>query len=507
VSQADKRAWHWGLIIAVAIFCVVVPWVRNQNIQKSLDKQLAAGQITEEEAKAPFIKLGLDLAGGVDLLYQASPPPGSPAVTQQQMDGLVETIRRRIDPEGIKEPLVQQIGNDRLNIQIPGETDPERTKILIGQTALLQFVNAGDERWNEGDKVVFLAEGEKPPEVKPEDSTTPAADGSTTPPAEDQTGDKTATENADGETTDETAPVKETRYVTLDKVILEGSMLKQASLGLGDYGGYRVDIAFDREGSRLFAEHTARNVGRYLAIALDGQIISCPVINSAIPHGRGYISGNFTSTQARDLSTLLTSGSLQVPLEILQSRAIGPTLGAESVDLSIRAGIIGLICVMLFMLLLYRFVGLMADIALMYYAFIFLGLLSAFGVTLTLPGIAGFILSLGMAVDANVLIFERLKEELNAGKTYKAAIEAGFDKAWPAIMDSNVTTLITGIVLYMMGSGTIKGFAVTLNMGILISMFSAMIVTRVIIYVWSGIPALQKPFLFGMGVHVTKKAS
>lgn len=502
MSSAEKRAWHWGLIIAVAIFCVVVPWMRNQSLQKNLDKQLKAGQITEEQAKAPFIKLGLDLAGGVDLLYQATPPPGSGEVTQQQMDGLVETIRRRIDPEGVKEPLVQQIGNDRLNIQIPGETDPERIKILIGQTALLQFVDAGDERWNEGDKVVFLAEGEKVPVVKPEESTDPASDGPTTTPAEDPTADENTAENAG-----ETAPVKETRYITLDKVILEGSMLKTASLGLGDYGGYRVDISFDREGSRLFAEYTARNVGRYLAISLDGEIISCPVINSAIPHGRGYISGDFSSTEARDLSTLLQSGSLQVPLTILQSRAIGPTLGAESIDLSIRAGIIGLICVMLFMIVLYRFVGFMADLALLYYAFIFLGLLSAFGVTLTLPGIAGFILSLGMAVDANVLIFERLKEELNAGKTYKAAIEAGFDKAWPAIMDSNVTTLITGIVLYMMGSGAIKGFAVTLNMGIIISMFSAMIVTRVIIYIWSGIPALQKPFLFGMGVHGVKKAS
>jgi preprotein translocase subunit SecD len=491
----------------VAVFCVVVPWARNRGIQRNLDKQLKAGQITEDQAKAPFIKLGLDLAGGVDLLYQATPPPGTAAVTQQQMDGLVETIRRRIDPEGIKEPLVQQIGNDRLNIQIPGETDPEHTKQIIGQTALLQFVDAGDERWFEGDNVVILAPGEAPPTTTTEEPSTPAAD-ETTPPTEDQSADEAATENADGQGTDETEPVKkETRYITADKIILEGSMLKSATLGLGDFGGYRVDIAFDRAGSRLFAEHTARNVGRYLAISLDGKIISCPVINSAIPHGRGYISGSFTSTEARDLSTLLQSGSLQVPLTILQSRAIGPSLGAQSVELSLRAAMIGLLFVMLFMLAYYRFVGFMADLALIYYAFIFIGLISAFGVTLTLPGIAGFILSLGMAVDANVIIFERIKEELNIGKTYKAAIEAGFERAWPAIMDSNVTTLITGIVLYMMGSGTIKGFAVTLNLGILISMFSAMIVTRNIMYIWSGVPAFQKPYLFGTGVHGIKKAS
>jgi protein-export membrane protein SecD len=233
-------------------------------------------------------------------------------------------------------------------------------------------------------------------------------------------------------------------------------------------------------------------------------VISCPVIKGPIPRGRGVISGTFTAEQAQDLATLLQSGALPIPLEILSSRSIGPSLGQDSIKLSLKAGIVGLLFVVFFMVAYYRFVGFMADIALLYYSFIFLGLISAMGVTLSLPGIAGFILSLGMAVDANVIIFERIREELNTGKTYKASIEAGFERAWPAILDSNVTTLITGLVLYIMGSGTIKGFAITLNIGIIISMFSALIVTKNLISIWSGIPAMQRPGLYGWNVHPPK---
>ncbi len=479
------------LILAVLLFCVVVPSLRYNKETKILQQQVEAGHITEDEAKAPFIKLGLDLAGGVDLLYQADPPPGSNAVTQDQMKGLVETIRRRIDPEGIKETIVQQIGDTRLNVQVPGETDPERIKELIGKTALLLFIDAKEVAWSEGDNVELLLEGMEIPEDVPDDTT----DG------DELSGDVTGGEDVVDD--DQTLPQRETttRYITKDNIILEGSMLKSATVGIGEYGGYQINIEFDRPGGRIFAEYTAHNVGRYLAIVLDNKVLSCPVINSMIPHGRGYISGQFSAQQAKDLSTLLQSGSLPVPLSILQSRAVGPSLGAESIDLSIKAMIIGIILLMIYMVVYYRLVGIMADLALIFYAFVFTGLLSAFGITLTLPGIAGFILSLGMAVDANVIIFERIKEELNHGKTYRAAIESGFVRAWPAILDANVTTLITGLVLYLMGSGTIKGFAVTLNLGILVSMFSALVVTRSLIYIWSGTKALQKPFLFGYGVH------
>ena len=515
--SSTKRSWYWGMILAIILFCVAIPTC-NYNVEtKKLAQMVKDGEITQEEAKVTFINLGLDLAGGVDLLYQAEPPSGSKVVTQDQMKGLVEIIRRRIDPEGIKEPIVQQIGDDRLNIQVPGETDPEKVKVRIEQTAMMRFIDGQDTHWQEGDKVYILAEGEEAPETDEveeiSEEETSVDDGSST---DDGISDDAVVEGsidaeddgtADEEVTDETETGKRkpiTAYVSADRIILEGSMLKSASLGIASYGGYQVDISFDRAGSRIFAEYTARNVGRHLAIVLDDEVISCPTIQSAIPHGSGFISGDFNATEAKELAILLQSGALPVKLKILQSRAVGPSLGQESIELSVRAAIIGLILLMLYMIVYYRLVGVMAVLALSFYSFVFVGLVSSFGITLTLPGIAGFILSLGMAVDANVIIFERIKEEINHGKTYRAAIEAGFERAWPAILDANVTTLITGIVLYMVGSGSIKGFAVTLNLGILVSMFSALVVTRSLIYIWSGTEALQKPFLYGYAVKGRK---
>jgi preprotein translocase subunit SecD len=508
LKETDVRWWSWFLIILIILICVVLPYFRYQQQSTKIKQRIEAGVIKEGEEKATFVKLGLDLAGGVDLLYRADPPPGSKEqeIKPEQMAGVVETVRRRVDPEGVKEVVVQQIGINRLSIQIPGEKDPERTKQLIGKTALLQFIDAGDKAWYEGDKIVVLAEGEEPPseeEVAEEEK--PVEESSVDAQAEGETKPEEGAEAAkEGEEKKPPEREKNTYYVPRDKVILEGSMLKSATLDVGDYGGYQVDIEFNRQGGRLFAEHTARNVGKYLAIILDGQVISCPVIRSVIPHGRGVISGNFSAEDANDLSTLLQSGALPVPLTILQSRTVGPTLGQESIDLSIKAAIFGLSLVGIFMLVYYRFVGLMADMALAFYGFICMGLMSALGVTLTLPGIAGFILSVGMAVDANIIVFERIKEELNSGKTYKASIEAGFRRAFPAILDGNVTTLMAGIVLYMMGSGTIKGFAVTLNLGILVSMFTALVVTKNLIWIWSGNQSLQRPALYGWFVRPEK---
>ena len=516
MNEAKQRSFYWTLILIIVVICVVFPYFRYQGNVRKIDERVKKGVTKEGEEKASFIKLGLDLAGGVDLLYQAVPAQGSKnqTVTKQEMAGLIETIRRRVDPEGVKEVSVQEIGIDRLNIQIPGETDPERTKKLIGKTALLQFIDAGDTPWKEGDIINVLAEGEEPPkanEAASDETGTPSdqntQDQASANPDEEKKPDESA--NPDEATkTDETGKDEEqpheTYYVKPEKVILIGRMLKSAVLNVGQYGGYEVDFELNREGGRIFGLHTQRNQGKFLAIVLDGQVISCPVIKSAIPHGRGVISGNFSAQEAQDLATLLQSGALPIPLKILSSRAIGPSLGQDSINFSLKAGILGLMFVVVFMVAYYRFVGFMADLALMYYSFIFLGMISAMGITLTLPGIAGFILSLGMAVDANVIIFERIREELNSGKTYKASVEAGFERALPAILDSNVTTLIAGIVLYMMGSGTIKGFAITLNLGILISMFSALVVTKNLIGLWSGIQSMQRPGLYGWNVHPPK---
>ena len=334
MTSARRRYWYWMLILTVLLFCVLVPALRYKGEVSKLQKQVADGQLTEEDGKASFIKLGLDLAGGVDLLYQADPPPGSDNVTQDQMKGLVETIRRRIDPEGIKETVVQQIGDTRLNIQVPGETDPERIKELIGKTALLQFIDAKEVAWSVGDKVEILTAGEETPEDLLSDASSESTDGE-----EAVDGDITGEEGELDEEAVSEKREKVTHQITRDDVILEGSMLKSASVGIGQYGGYQINIGFDKTGGRIFAEYTAHNVGRYLAIVLDDQVLSCPVINSMIPHGRGYISGDFTASKAKDLSTLLQSGSLPVPLSILQSRAVGPSLGAESIDLSIEDSI------------------------------------------------------------------------------------------------------------------------------------------------------------------------
>lgn len=494
--KSSNKIILWIEILIVVGFCILLLGLKYNTLKNSIQKKIAEGiELTEDKKKPKMYTLGLDLAGGVDLLYEAFPAPGSKAITQDQMDGLIEIIRRRIDPEGVKEPIVQQIGSDRLNIQVPGESNPQDIKEKLGQMALLQFVDTGDKSIPEGDKIIFLEEGQKPPEE------TTDADTSETQAQADEGTDQEAAASGEDQTGNETEKPKrkaENHYFPRSKILLEGSDLKTAYLDIGQRVGEPiVSIVFNKQGGRIFAEYTARNIGRYLTITLDGTVISSPRINSAIPHGSGYIEGNFTRESAYNLSVLLRSGALPVKLVERQSRIIGPSLGQESINLSITAAFYGLIVLLIFMIAYYRFVGLMADLALIFYACIFLCLISIFDITMTLPGIAGFILSLGMAVDANVIVFERIKEEINSGKTYLAAIESGFERAFPAIFDSNTTTLITGLVLYWVGSGSIKGFAVTLMLGILISMFSALVVTRALIGIWSGFEIFQRTSLYG----------
>ncbi|MBC7238999.1 MAG: protein translocase subunit SecD, partial [Chloroflexi bacterium] len=266
-------------------------------------------------------------------------------------------------------------------------------------------------------------------------------------------------------------------------------------------------IAFEMnsEGAKIFAEHTAANIDRFLAIVLDGEVISCPRIQSAIPEGRGQITGQFTVAEAKALVLQLRYGALPIPLRVLDTRAIGPTLGQDSVQRSVRAGVIGLIIVLLFMLVYYRLPGALADIALLIYALLTLALYKLIPVTLTLPGIAGFLLSVGMAVDANILIFERMREELRQGRTLERAIEAGFQRAWTSIFDSNVSTWITCLILWLFGSSfgasAVKGFAVTLALGVLISMFTAVTVTRTFVhavFALAGERLREKRWLLGI---------
>lgn len=265
------------------------------------------------------------------------------------------------------------------------------------------------------------------------------------------------------------------------KVIFKGDQLADAWLSQDEFGKPAVSFKFKPEGSRLFGEMTAKNIGRQAPIYLDQKIISNPVIKTAITGGEGQISGNFTTQEAKELVTLLRAGSLPVPLEVIENRSVGPSLGRDSVDRGVKAGLVGMAAILLYMAFYYRLAGLIADLALVLYATIVMGVLTGIHATLTLPGIAGLILSAGMAVDANVLIFERLKEELFAGKRLRAAIDAGFSRALSSIVDSNLTTIIAGVVLFYLGTGSIRGFAVTLIIGILVSMFTAITVTKLLL--------------------------
>jgi preprotein translocase subunit SecD len=262
------------------------------------------------------------------------------------------------------------------------------------------------------------------------------------------------------------------------KVVATGADFKDAYLEQDEYGRPAVGFEFKPEGAKRFAEMTTANIGRQAPIVLDGQVISNPQIQSAITEGRGIITGSFTYEEAKSLVTQLRAGALPVPLKVVENRSIGPTLGREAIDQSFRAAVVGVILVLLYMLMYYRLPGTLADLALGVYVVLVLAAMAAVRATLTLPGIAGLILSVGMAVDANVLIFERIKEELRGGKQLRPAIAAGFHRAFSSIFDSNVTTLIAAGVLFFLGTGPIKGFAVTLSLGIVISMFTAIVVTR-----------------------------
>ena len=281
-----------------------------------------------------------------------------------------------------------------------------------------------------------------------------------------------------------------------------GDQVKTATIGQDTTGGLTVDFVLKDEGAKLFADYTAANVGDYFAIVLDGNVISAPVIQSSIPNGQVQISaggiGGFTPADANNLVTILKFGSLPFPLQELSSSQISATLGAQFLDQSLIAGLIGILLVITFMLLYYRLPGLVASFALVYYTIVVYAIFRLIPVTLTLAGVAGFVLSIGMAVDANILIFERMKEELRLGKSLPAAVEAGFNRAWNSILDSNVSSLITATILYSLGSSAIRGFALVLIIGVLVSMFSAIVVTRSIMRLVVRFDWARKPWLYGM---------
>ncbi|BAU65743.1 protein-export membrane protein SecD [Stanieria sp. NIES-3757] len=436
----------------------------------------------------PF-QLGLDLRGGAQLTIQVKPTEQVKEIQSDDLSAVEKVITNRINALGVSEPIVQTVGNDKILVQLPGVTDPEQAERVLGGTAQLEFRE--QIQGTEGD---LAAESQ----VRQQLQLQLAALKATGKIAENQTQIAELQESLQ----------KSNEAITelFKSVDLTGKNLKDARPQPTQAGNlWEVAIAFDDEGGKKFAELTKNlaGTGRSIGIFLDNELISAPVVgaefaDTGIAGGRAVITGNFTLDSANDLAIQIRGGSLPFPVEVVENRTVGATLGQDSIRRSIYAGMAGLILVLVFMAVYYRLPGIIADLALAIYTLLTLACYSLIGVTMTLPGIAGFILSIGMAVDANVLIFERTREELRAGKTLYRSVESGFYRAFSSILDSNVTTLIACIALFWLGSGLVKGFALTLAIGVGVSMFTALTCSRTFLLLTVlGFPKIrQKPELF-----------
>jgi len=362
--------------------------------------------------------------------------------TRSMLTQSIEMVHRRIDEFGTAEANVQQQGDSNILVQLPGVSDPARVRELLGRTAKMTFRLVHPESY------ALLAQGKIPP------------------------GYEKLVGNSKSE-----------YYIISKQIMMGGENLTNASPGFDQYGRPSVNFKFDSSGARKFGDITRKNIGRQLAIVLDSQVISAPTINSQI-NGSGEITGQFDVKETTDLSILMRAGALPAPLHVIEERTVGPDLGADSIEAGKNATVLAVIFVAIFMILVYSFFGVMADIAVIFNIILLIALMSIIQATLTLPGIAGIALTIGMAVDANVLIYERIKEELRNGHKPASAIEAGYTRAMATIVDSNLTTLIGSVLLYIFGTGVVRGFAVTLSIGILVSMFTAITLTRLIAVYW-----------------------
>jgi protein-export membrane protein SecD len=408
-----------------------------------------------EDAKKALAKIDPDLT--VEIAGEGSGTMKFSTVAtesrrRQAVEQSIEIIRRRIDETGTKEPTIQREGQDRILVQLPGVDNPEHVKALLGRTAKLSF-----QLVDQSVSVEDARRGRLPPG----DEILPAAE-------EGHSSRNVASAGA---------------YVVRKRVMVGGDTLVDAQATFQNNEPV-VSFKFDTVGAKRFGDATRENVGKPFAIVLDNKVISAPVIREPILGGSGIISGSFTVQSASDLALLLRAGALPAPIQILEERTVGAELGADSIHAGAVASIVGVALVIIFMVLFYGLFGVFADIALLFNLCLMLGALSLLGATLTLPGIAGIALTMGMAVDANVLIYERIREEVRGGRSLLSSLEAGFTRAFGTILDSHVTTLVAGILLYWLGSGPVKGFAVTLSIGVLTSLFSAILVTRLQIVTW-----------------------
>ena len=430
------------------------------------------------------IPLGLDLRGGSQLTIQVKTTPEIKQITERELEAVKKVVEGRVNGLGVSEPIIQTVGTDKILVQLPGVNDPQQAERVLGGTAQLEFrqQKASTEPQLFALRTIQVQLTTKQEELIKTKDTAAIAKNQQELQKNNQ----------------EIAGLFESTNPPLT-----GKYLKDANGEPAQGNNWNVALQFDQKGGDLFAQITKNlaGTGRSIGIFLDNELISSPIVDAqyatnGITGGGAVIQGRFTPQTANELAVKLRGGSLPVPVEIGEIRTVGASLGKDSIQRSIYAGIGGLVLVLIFMVVYYRLPGVIADIALIIYAVLTYATFALLGVTLTLPGIAGFILSIGMAVDANVLIFERSREELRSGKTLYRSVEAGFHRAWSSILDSHVTTLISCAALFWLGTGLVKGFALTLALGLGVNLFTAITCSRSLLLLSLGFPALRKPQLF-----------
>jgi preprotein translocase subunit SecD len=463
------------VLSVIVVIAIISTWIA-----------LPAGFLNIAGAKdGVVIHQGLDLQGGLQVVLEARPAPGQ-EVDRDVLNGTRDTIERRVSGLGVSEPLIQTRGSNQIVVELPGVEDPQAAVNLLKETALLEIIDPQGDALPLGLKVNTTL------------GTADSVDASSTASPE-------TTRPADGTpeasvTPEATATASPTPTGPTYQTIVSGSDIEDAFPTTDQFGTLVVGFRLKDSASDRFFEYTSTHIGQPMSIVLDKEVINTATIQAGISN-EGIISG-LTAEEVGDLSIQIKSGALEVPLEVVQSRTVGPTLGQDSIDQSIIAGIVGIVLVAMLMILYYRVPGVLSVVALLFYTVIVLALFKLIPVTLTLAGIAGFVLSIGMAVDANVLIFARLKDELRMGHSVPIAVEAGFRHAWPSIRDSNVSTMITCAILYWfgryVGASIIQGFALTLFIGVIVSMFTAITVTRNLLRVLLTIRPIHNRWWLGV---------
>jgi len=444
----NKKRTYFFLILIFILTVLAVSLIYPQGVKR-------IGFNLPDFWQIPF-KLGLDLQGGTHLVYEADLSGMEKEDYSSAMAGLRDIIERRVNLFGVAEPIVQvqeTAGHYRLVVELAGIKDPKEAIKMIGQTPFLEFK-----------------------EQKEEEETQRILDKQ---------------KEMEGKTFEEMQEIENWQLALEDPYFkptsLTGKYLKKAEVGF-EPNTQRplILLQFNDEGAKIFEELTSKNVSKLLAIYIDGILISAPVVQDTISGGKAQITGEFTVNEAKELARNLNAGALPVPIKLISQQSVGPTLGAISLEKSLKAGILGFLAIIIFLIIFYRFPGVLASLALVIYIGLVLSLIKLISVTLTLAGIGGLILSIGMAVDANILIFSRVREELKEGKSFTISLVEGFRRSWPSIRDGNITTLIVAFILFWFGTSFIKGFAFTLSIGILISMFSAIFITRTFLWVFTG---------------------